>query len=75
MSTVPTNTLPMKVESGDPTIVRFEHQGEKYVVRIQTAVMAIWPTGGIDVNGVPNINVNMAPVITVTKEPKAVKVS
>jgi hypothetical protein len=64
----PANTLKIKVESGDPVVVRFDHKGQKYVARISIAIPAVWPTGTIGPDGLPQFNVQIAPIIMVAKE-------
>lgn len=65
----PSKTLPMKIEAGAPTLVHIEHEGQKYLLRINATVMAVWPLGGPpDLNGMPQFNVQIAPVMMVTKD-------
>jgi hypothetical protein len=54
-------TLPIKVESGDPVLVKFTYQGQGYVIRISTSVLAVWPTGAVGPDGLPLFNIQMAP--------------
>jgi|HubBroStandDraft_5_1064220.scaffolds.fasta_scaffold161145_1 hypothetical protein len=61
-------TLKIKVESGDPVVVRYEHGGVKYTLRVVTNIVAVWPTGKKDAQGNPEFSINMSPIITVTKE-------
>lgn len=63
-------TLPIKIESGDPVLVRFEHDGQQYLMRITLSVLAVWadPAGGRAPDGLPLFNVQMAPVSSVAKE-------
>jgi hypothetical protein len=64
----PPNTLKIKVEAGDPVIVHFEHKGQKYAARIMIAIPAVWPTGTTGPDGLPQFNIQMAPLVTVVKE-------
>jgi hypothetical protein len=66
---IPPNALKFKVESGDPVVVRFDHKGTKYVMRIAQSVIALWPAGGPPLpDGTPQFSVQLAPAIVVTKE-------
>ncbi len=66
----PAKTLPLKVEHGDPLVVRFEHAGQKYTMRVTNTVLAVWPTGVTGLDGLPTFNVQMAPIMAVSKESK-----
>jgi hypothetical protein len=62
-------TLKIRTETGDPTVVRFDYKGIKYVMRIAHSIVAVWPTGGPpSPDGTPAFNVQLAPTITISKE-------
>lgn len=64
--------LPLKVEHGDPLLVHVEYNGERFLLRLTTTVLAVWPAGGPPgPDGIPRFNVQMAPVMVITKEPHA----
>lgn len=62
--------LKIKVNSGDPVEVRFDHKGESYMVRIVVAVPAVWPTGKKDALGNEEFSFQIAPTFTISKEGK-----
>ena len=63
-------TLSFKTEGGDPLIIRFEHGGEKYVVRCVQSVVAVFPTGSLGQDGLPQFSITLAPSMVVSKETK-----
>jgi hypothetical protein len=55
--------LPMKVESGDPTRVRVSYQGKDYEITVSLHVVSVDPGQGTDPHGLPQFNVQMAPIV------------
>lgn len=60
--------LPFKVEAGEPTIVRVTHQGQKYILRINQAVLAVFVGPGLAPDGNPNFGIQSGNVLGVQKD-------
>ena len=59
-------TLKFRAEYGEPIIVRVEHDGAKYIIRLNVQVLSVRPSGDTNpVDGLPVFNVQAAPVMTV----------
>jgi len=60
--------LPIKVEPGQDTKVRVTHNGKKYVIAVALHVFEVEPGPGVDAAGMPQFNLKLGPVMSVTEE-------
>lgn len=61
-------SLKFRAVQGEPTEVRIEHAGKKYLLRVSISVVSVSPTGAADAKGLPVFNVEVAPVMLVAEE-------
>jgi hypothetical protein len=65
----PGPSIPFKVETGDPTIIRVTYQGHKYILRLNQAVLAVFVGPGLAPDGNPNFGIQSGNVLGIQKDP------